>query len=96
MTPIKAFGADDNRGWTRGYSWVGRPDQRLPKYVQGEIIMMYGKMIKKFMEDHMKKMGPPEPTEKERAEATKKMEEKPTAAYGRKKQGAGGGHAIIE
>lgn len=58
--------------------------------------MLYGKMAKQFMEDHLKKMGPPEPTEKERAEAQKKMEERPTAAYGRKKGGPGGGHAIIE
>jgi hypothetical protein len=34
--------------------------------------MLYGKMAKQFMEEHMKKMGPPQPTEKERAEAEKK------------------------
>ena len=58
--------------------------------------MLYGKMAKQFMEEHIKKMGPPQPTEKERTEAEKKMQEKPTAAYGRKKQGTGGGFAIIE
>lgn len=58
--------------------------------------MLYGKMAKQFMEEHLKKMGPPEPTEKEKAEAQKKMEEKPTAAYGRKKQGGGFEQAIIE
>lgn len=66
------------------------------QYHSRENNMLYGKMAKQFMEEHMKKMGPPEPTEKERAEAQKKMEEKPTAAYGRRKQGEGGGQAIIE
>jgi len=58
--------------------------------------MLYGKMAKEFLKKHAEKMGPPQPTEKEMAEAQKKMEEKPTAAYGRKKQGAGGGFAIID
>jgi len=49
-----------------------------------------------FMKEHMKKMGPPEPTEKEKAAAAEQMKTHPTAAYGRKKQGAGGGFAIIE
>lgn len=51
---------------------------------------------KDLMKDFQKKIGPPEPTEKERVEAEKAMEKKPTAAYGRKKQGAGGGQAIID
>jgi len=58
--------------------------------------MLYGKMAKQFIEEHMKKMGPPQPTEKERAEAEAKMQKKPTAAYARKKQGAGFEQAIIE
>ncbi|MBE3137678.1 MAG: hypothetical protein IMZ43_09875 [Thermoplasmata archaeon] len=58
--------------------------------------MLYGKMAKQFMEEHMKKMGPPEPIEKEKAEAQKKMEERPTAAYGRMKQGRGFEQAIID
>jgi hypothetical protein len=51
---------------------------------------------KDMMKDYAKKMGPPEPTEKEKVEMEKMMEKKPTATYGRKKQGAGGGHAIYE
>lgn len=58
--------------------------------------MLYGKMAKEFLKKHAEKMGPPQPTAKEQAEAEKKMQEKPTAAYGRKKQGPGGGHAIID
>ena len=55
-----------------------------------------GKAAEDMYKEFKKQMGEPEPSEKEKAEAQKKMEEKPTAAYGRKKQGEGGGHAIIE
>ena len=47
-----------------------------------------------FMKEHTDLTGTPEPTEKEKAMAA--MEKRPTAAYGRKKQGAGGGFAIYE
>jgi len=49
-----------------------------------------------FLKEHVKKLGPTEPTEKEIAAAQESVSKKPTAAYGRKKQGAGGGFAIIE
>ena len=50
--------------------------------------------MEEMMKDHVAKVGPEMPTEKEMATAA--MEKRPTAAYGRKKQGAGGGFAIIE
>ena len=60
----------------------------------------FGKAHREVIVKHLKeftdKMGPTQPTAKEQAEAEAKMQEKPTAAYGRKKQGEGGGQAIIE
>ena len=54
------------------------------------------KALTDMAKEHLKKMGPEEPTEKEKAAAAAALEKKPTAAYGRKKQGAGGGFAIYE
>ena len=61
--------------------------------------MIYGKMAKKFMADHLYKMGPPEPTEKEKTKPPewlgasphyqppekKKPEPPPTALKARRK-----------
>jgi len=71
--------------------------------------MLYGKQAKKFMEEHMKKMGPPQPTAKEAEPAPewlaasphykppkKEKPKPPTAMDARKKYGPGLEGAIID